>query len=282
MKSELLITTNGFKGTWPAIEYGAWMASVIDANVTLLGVTEKLNRAAIDDHHPLEGIFEKAVELFQGQGVHYTLEVQNGEAEVIIPLKTRERDYITVIGPLGRPFIKRMLTGRSIRYLMEQIEKPILYVPEMKLPLKKVLICLGGLGYEITAENIAMRMATKSKAEITLLHIVPPSELDYPAARTVRDNWQTLSKTDTAIGRSLRQGLEIAQANGLSAQVKARQGTIVEEILSELKEESYDLLCMGSSYSANALRQMYAPNVTAEVAEISHIPILTARYKRQA
>jgi nucleotide-binding universal stress UspA family protein len=281
MKSELLITTNGFKGTWPAIEYGAWVASVIDANVTLLGVTENLSPAAIDDHHPLEDVFEKAVELFQSGNIHYTLEVQNGDAEEIIPRKTRERDYITVIGPLGRPQIKRMLTGRSIRHLMEQIEKPILYVPQMKLPLKKVLICIGGLGYEITAENIAMNMAIKSKAEITLMHIVPPMDLDYPAARTVRDNWQSLAKTDTAIGRSLRQGLELAESNGLPAQVKARQGHIVEEILSELKEENYDLLCMGSPYSANALRQMYAPNVTAEVAETSHIPILTARHKRQ-
>jgi len=281
MKPELLITTNGYKGTWSAIEYGAWTASVIDANVTLLGVTEKLSPAAIDDHHPLEDVFGRAVELFQSMNIQYSLEIQNGDAEEIIPRKTRERDYITVIGRLGRPQIKRMLTGRSIRHLMEQIEKPILYVPEMKLPLKKVLICIGGLGYEITAENIAMLMAIKSKAEITLLHIVPPMDLDYPAARAVRDNWQTLAKTDTAIGRSLRQGLELAQANGLSAQVRARQGHIVEEILAELKEENYDLLCMGSPYSANALRQMYTPNVTAEVAEGSHIPILTARHKRQ-
>ena len=281
MKSELLITTNGFKGTWPAIEYGAWMASVVDANVTLLGVNEKLNPAAIDDHHPLEDVFEKAVELFQSKDLQYKLEVQNGDAEEIIPRKTRERDYITVIGRLGRPHIKRMLTGRSIRHLMEQIEKPILYVPEIKLPLKKVLICIGGLGYEITAENIAMRMAIKSNAEITLLHIVPPMDLDYPTARAVRDNWKTLSKTDTPIGRSLRQALDIAQESGLNAKVTARQGNIVEEIFLELKEGDYDLLCMGSPYSANALRQMYTTNVTAEVAETANVPILTARYKRR-
>jgi len=41
MESELLITTNGFKGTWPAIEYGAWFAEMMQMKVTLLGVTEK-------------------------------------------------------------------------------------------------------------------------------------------------------------------------------------------------------------------------------------------------
>jgi len=174
------------------------------------------------------------------------------------------------------------LTGRSIRHLMEEIEQPILYVPESKLPLKKILICIGGLGYEVTAEHIAMQIAMKSRAEIILLHIVPPMDLDYPTARAVSKNWQTLSQTDTPIGRSLRQALEIANADGLTAKITARQGNVVEEILAEIKKENYDLLCMGSAYSANALRQLYAPNVTAEIAEAVTCPVLTARYKHDS
>ena len=38
MNSELLIATNGFKGTWRAIEYGAWFAQSMRMKVTLLGV----------------------------------------------------------------------------------------------------------------------------------------------------------------------------------------------------------------------------------------------------
>ena len=87
MKSELLIATNGFKGTWAAIEYGAWFAESMQMKVTLLGVTEKLSPAAMDDHHPLEDIFASAVELFQKRGVEYSLETQNGEAEQVIPRK---------------------------------------------------------------------------------------------------------------------------------------------------------------------------------------------------
>jgi hypothetical protein len=39
MKYEFLIVTNGFKGTWPAIEYGAWLAGAMKVKITLLGVT---------------------------------------------------------------------------------------------------------------------------------------------------------------------------------------------------------------------------------------------------
>jgi nucleotide-binding universal stress UspA family protein len=281
MKPDLLITTNGFQGTWPAIEYGAWLAGILDAKITLLGVTENLNPAAIDDHHPLEDIFARAVELFQQNEAAYSLEVQNGNAEDIIPRKAKQGNYIIVLGPLGRPPIRRLIAGRSIRHLMEEIEQPILYVPGSKLPLKKLLICIGGLGYEVTAEHLAMQMAVKNRAEITLLHIIPPLDLDYPTARTVSKNWQNLIETDTPIGQSLRQALEIAKNDGLTANVKARQGNVVEEILAEVKEGNYDLLCMGSSYSVNSLRQMYAPNVTAEIAEGAACPVLTARYKKE-
>jgi nucleotide-binding universal stress UspA family protein len=281
MKPDLLIATNGFKGTWPSIEYGAWLAAALETNISLLGVTESLSPAAIDDHHPLEDVFARAVELFKKNGVAYSLEVQNGNAEEIIPRKARQGDFITVLGPLGRPQFRRMLTGRSIRHLLEEIEQPILYVPESRLPLKKILICMGGLGYEVTAEHIAMQMAMKSRADITLLHIIPSMDLNYPTAKTVSANWQNLTETDTPIGRSLRQALEIAKIDGLTANVKARQGNVVEEILAESKEGNYDLLCMGSVYSTNALRQLYAPNVTAEVADGSACPVLSARYKRE-
>ncbi len=280
MKPDLLISTNGFKGTWPSIEYGAWLAGTLEKKVTLLGVTEHPNPAAIDEHHPLEDIFARAVEVFRQNGVEYGLEVQNGNAEEVIPRRSREGDYIVVLGPLGRPQLRRMLTGRSIHHLMEEIEQPILYVPESKLPLKKILICIGGLGYEVMAEHIAMQMAMKSRAELTLLHIVPPIDLNYPTAKTVSANWQHLADTNTPVGRSLRQALEIANGDGLVANVKARQGNVVEEILAEHKEGNYDLLCMGSPYSANALRQLYAPNVTAEVADSAGCPILTARFKK--
>ena len=281
MTPDLLIATNGFTGTWPSIEYGIWLASNINAKITLLGVNEKLNPAAIDDHNPLEDVFERAIELFKKNQVEYDLLVENGNAEDVIPQKARQGVYIVVLGPLGRPQIRRLLTGRSIRHLMEEIEQPILYVPESKLPLKKILICIGGLGYEVTAEHIAMQMAMKSRAEVTLLHIVPPMDLDYPTARIVRENWKNLTETDTPIGRSLREALSVAKDDGLTASVKARQGNVVEEILSEIKEGGYDLLCMGSPYSTNALRQLYAPNVTAEIAESGNCPVLSARYKRE-
>jgi len=280
MDSELLITTNGFQGTWFAIEYGMWLAEIMRMKITLLGVNEISNPAAIDDRHPLDDIFDRAVSLFNEKSLDYNLEVRNGEAERVIPEKANSGSYITVVSPLGRAQIRRIIVGRSIRPLMERIQGPILYVPEMRLPLKRILISAGGLGYEAAAENLALQVATANQADVTILHVVPPTDLDYPTTRGLRGHTKDLAETNTLPGRSLRHALEIAQNAGLNAKAIARQGIIVEEILAELKEGNYDMVCMGSSYSANTLRQYYAPNVTAEVAVSAHCPVLTARYQR--
>ncbi len=277
--SELLIATNGYIETRHSIEYGAWLADIMRMKITLLGVTEKLNPAAIDDHHPLEDIFESAVSLFKGRGVEYSLEVWNGEAEQVIPEKANSGDYITVVSPLGRPPIKRWLTGRSLRPLMEKIQVPILYVPQVRLPLKRMMICTGGLEYTESAESLAMQISKVNHADVTILHVIPPTDLDYPSTRDVRGHVDDLADTDTLPGRNLRKALDLAKEAGLNAKVITRQGNVVEQILAEIKNGDYDLVCMGSPYSAHSLRQLYAPNVTAEVAEVVHCPVLTARFK---
>jgi len=276
---ELLIVTNGYEETAQAIDYGAWFAEAMRMKITLLGVTEKLNPAAIDDHHPLEDIFERAVSLFKERGLEYRLEVQNGEAEQVIPEKANAGDYITVVSPLGRPQIRRWLTGRSIRPLMEKIQGPILYVPQVRLPLKKMMVSIGGLEYAESAESLAMQISAVNHADVTILHVVPPTDLDYPSTREVLGHLTDLADTDTLAGRGLRKGLNMAKKAGLNARAVTRQGNVVEQILAEIKEGDYDIVCMGSPYSAHSLRQLYAPNVTAEVAEVVHCPVLTARFK---
>ena len=282
MALEFLITTNGFKGTWSAIEYGAWLAEAMQMKITLLGVTENLNPAAIDDHSPLEDVFERAVGLFKQKGVEYSLEVQHGEAEHLIAEKANSGDFITVVSPLGRPQVRRWITGRSIRHFMETIKRPILYVPELRLPLKKILISIGGLGYEVAAENLAFQVAKAVHAEVTIMYVIPPADHDYPSTRGVREHMKDLAQTDTLPGRGLRSALEIAKQEGIKANATARQGNIVDEILAEVREGNYDMVCMGSPYSAAiGLRQYYSPNVTAEIAESVHCPVLIARYKRE-
>lgn len=280
MNSEILVATNGYSRTWPGIEYAAWLAGVMRAPVTLIGIIEQKQRPNIDEEiHPLEDVFSRAVALFQEKELEYHLEIHEGLAEEVIPRKAKEKDFLTVVTPLGRPPLRRLVLRRSFHQLMADITGPVLYVPSACIPPMHIIICLGGLGYGIAAENLGLEIASRIKAPVTFLHVVPPIDLDYPESRTVRDNWDHLGDTDTLLGRTLRSALDEAQKRGIKANLKLRQGIVIEEILSELKQGEYDLVCMGSPYSGHGLRQFYAPNVTAEVAEAIGCPVLTVRFK---
>lgn len=274
MKPNLLIFTNGYEGTWPSIEYGAWMAHNMQAHLTLTGVIERNDR-----DHPVEEIFGRAVSLFQKSNLDYSLELENGNVEEsIVSMAHANAEQMLIFGPFGRPQLRRMVVGNSFRHIMAFVSAPILYVPVACIPLEKVLICIGGLGYTVTAEHLGLRLAQMNAASVTLLAVVPPINLDYPEARKIRDNWKNLADTDTLTGRSLREGLENARKAGMEAKIRVRHGNIVEQILAEVNETTYDLICMGSQYSAHGLRQLYTPNITADVAETGQCPILTARF----
>lgn len=275
MKPELILVTNGYSGNWPAAQYCAWLAKKMQAIVNLVGVVERN-----DNQHPLEDFFSDVIGLFQREGIEYHIDIYNSELDDLIPVLARERkDSLFIFGRFGRQFLKRLVSGSRFRNIMAQVSSPIFYIPELYVPPQKVLICLGGLGYTITAEHLGMQVAEFSGASVTLLSVIPPIDLDYPESRALRDNWKKISETNTLPGKSIRQALEAAQSMGIKASLHIRQGNVVEEILAEIKNGGYDLVCMGSTYSAHGLRHMLTPNVTAEVAETVNVPILTARYK---
>ena len=275
MKPISMVFTNGYAGTWASIEYSAWIAKNMNSRLILTGVMERNDR-----EHPVEEIFGRAISLFQENNLDYSLELVSGNVEEVIMAKsTEDPEQMLSFGPFGRPQLRRMVVGNSFRHLMASVSAPILYVPVVRIPIRQVLICIGGLGYTVTAEHLGLRVAQMNAAQVTFLSVVPPINLDYPEARKLRDNWKHLEHTDTLTGRSLRGSLESARKAGLDAKIKIRHGNIVEQILAEVKEGSYELVCMGSQFSAHGLRQLYTPNVTADLAETGQCPILTARYQ---
>lgn len=281
MNNVVLITTNGYEGTWPAIEYGAWVAEAIEADIQLLGVAEGISEGTEPKSSALDDLLGRGAALFDGRRLRYSIERRQGRCEQVVSHAAGDIKGLTVLGPLGRPLLRRMLMGRSIRGLLETISTPVLYVPHACLPLKKMLICVGGLGFEMTAEHLAVKLGVAAGAAATLLHVAPPSDLEYPTARIEREHWRDLENTDSLLGRNLRAALETARAAGITASITARQGNVVEEIVGEMKSGQYDLICMGSPHGFGGLRHLYEANVTDEVAEQAHCPVLTARYAQE-
>lgn len=269
---QLLLVTNGAEETRPALQAGVQMAQYFSGFVTLLGVQEPG-----DAHHPVAEAMSETMAALQQADIDYRVLRQTGYAEdVLVDVAARQLYDMVVVGSLGRPALRRWLLGRSIRHFLEFIPHPLLYVPQLPRAWRRMLVCLGGLGYALPAERFAVSLAEKTGGDLTLLHIVPPLSREYPVTEQLRHDWQHIDQSDTVIGRSLQR----AEALAPQARCKIRHGEVVEEILAEIREGDYDLVCMGSPYGLNSLRTLLTPNVTAEIAEKSGRPVYAARSVR--
>lgn len=266
----LLLCTNGHPDTRPALEYGAWLARAGRAlfrEVVLLGVVEKPARL-----QEVEGLLAETEHRLAEGDVPYERRVLTGRPEKVIPPLARE-EVLTVVGPMT----VRLAWAHTLCQLLAAVETPVLHVAEAHTRLGRMLLCTGGLRHAEGVIRTGGHLARAFGATVTLLHVVEPVTLEYPVANQVKTHWSHLLETDTPQARRLREALETLEGMGVAAEVRVRHGPVVHEILHEIREGEYDLVGVGSPYSARSLRRLYRPNVAMEVAEAAGRPVLIAR-----
>jgi len=273
---QLMLCTNGDEASCPALDYGIWLAELLQTPVFLLGIVEHQ-----DDEKEVGQLLEETQARLQAQGIPHQVLIDRGRGSLVIARHAQEGGFITVVGPLGRPVWRRYLQGRSFRRMLSRIETPIVYVKESRLPLQHILLCLGGLGYAQSVAQLCIELARSVKVRITVFHVVEPITLEYPIAKTVQEHLDNILETDTPQGKNLSRVMEDIKTAGLESELRVRQGNPVREILREVEEGDYDMIGLGSPYSVHSLRHMYMPNVNAEVAEAVGIPVLTARLEKK-
>jgi nucleotide-binding universal stress UspA family protein len=269
---QLLLCTNGYEASRPALDYGIWLAELLGAPALVLGIVEHQ-----ESEEEVNRLLEETRARLEEKGLNCQVKLDQGRGSIVIARHAQEDNYLTIVGPLGRPVWRRYLQGRSFRRMLSRIETPIIYVQETRLPLRRILLCMGGLGYAQSVAQLCIGLARLVMAEITVFHVVEPMTLEYPLAKTVQEHLNDILDTDTPQGRNLRQAMEDIETAGVKAELRVHHGNPVHEILGEAENGNYDMIGLGSPYSAHSLRQMYMPNVTAEVAEAVGIPVLTVR-----
>jgi nucleotide-binding universal stress UspA family protein len=271
ISKSILLVTNGAVESLPALEYGAWLAGILKLPVRLLGISERV---------PATRAVAAAVQMAQsrldGLGIAYETQLEQGELRQVICRLADPENNLVVFGPSGRPRWLRWLRGRKFRRILKDINTPLVYVPAARAQLNRILVCMGGLGYSRSVERWAIYLAQHTSASLIILHIVESIYYEYPTAVQIQANWEELLSTDTPQARNLNKALEIARDAGVPVEFKVRHGDVIHEILAEIEVGQYDLIALGSQRSGRTIRRLYTPNVTAEVAEVVYLPVLTA------
>ncbi len=268
-----LLLTNGAVDSLPALDYGIWLAALLRVPVTLLGIIEKTSsRPAV------ETVIENVRQRLERENIRYNIKIQHGSSRKLLCAQAIEGSHLAIVGPLGRPSVRRWLRGRSFRRILKEINTPLLYVKEAYSHLRRILLCMGGLGYAVTAEQWAVYLARQTGAALTILHVVEPIAYDYPVTQAIQNHWEEILETDTPQGQNLRAALNDARSANIQTTIHLRQGDIVHEIEAEVRAHDYDLIVMGSPHSSQSLRHLFMPNVTADIAELVACPVMVVEF----
>ena len=181
----LLLCTDGTARSGPAVAFGCRLAALLKTRVTVLGAFARPNREPA-----LSRSLADVCANLSDAGLRCDTVMRQGlPRRAIVAQATEERYDLIVAGLLERGRIHRWLRGPSTRRILRDVAAPVLVVPADRPVLRRVLLCSGDLWYPAETVRLVGQIARASRAEVTLLYVIPQPLLRYPILREVEDAW---------------------------------------------------------------------------------------------
>ncbi len=268
----MLICSDGSEQADRAVRLGATVAAVCQAQVTLLGIIE------VPGH--CDSILEslkRGQALLQDKGVHAELITKAGNPVEEIVQRAADPGFdLVVIGATRKETRGPFWLSSKAYKIVKEIEPPVLIVAGKNVGLKKGLICSGGKNYIDNAVHLTGQIARGAGATITLLHVIPEPPATYARLSKMQETADWLLGSNSELGLNLRREKETLESLGVATQVRLRRGSVLEEILSEIKEGGYDLVVTGSALS-RGLRTYVLGDISREIVNRASCTILVVR-----
>ena len=153
---------------------------------------------------------------------------------------------------------------------------------------KKILVPLDGSEHSLRALKIAVQIAKKFEAKITLIHVysvgIRPVVMPEPTTLTpvgipvmapteVSKVAEATRKAGAAI---LADGEEKVKAEGIEVETLLKEGHSVQEIVKTAKEGSFDLIVIGAR-GISKIREIILGSVSDGVVHNAPCPVLVVK-----
>jgi nucleotide-binding universal stress UspA family protein len=269
----ILLCTDGSTAAAKAARFGMMIARGSNEPIALLGVIEHRR-----DTERIRAALESLGAELQTIGAQCEVKVRHGHAaeQILSEAEAWPADLI-VIGQLGERGLTRFFIGSTAMRIVQHASCSVLLVKGERPALRKILICTAGGDPGLRDVAMAGRVAEHVKASVTVLHVmsqVPLADNAYlPDLAATADD---LIGRQTREGQHLRAALEVLKPQVAVRAAIVRHGFVVDEILSELRKGSYDLLIVGA-HIARGLTRWLLDDVTAHLLEEAPTPVLVVR-----
>lgn len=168
------------------------------------------------------------------------------ERRVAAGLLERELPRLANAGRFDMAVLGRLggldaITGRLlIPPMIRHLETNTLLVRGKRASLSRVLACTSGAAERFPTVQAAVDLARAAKAQVNVLHVLSQMPLEEEGTTEI----EQLLQAEHPAGETLARAREATA--GVPGSVKLRVGLVVEEILQEIHDGSYDLVVIGA------------------------------------
>lgn len=221
---------------------------------------------------PCEDALHKAEELAKAEGALIKTVCEEGEAyERIIDLAEAENCELIVMGRRGLSRLERVLMGSVTARVIGHSPIDVLVVPlNTEIGWQRILLATDGSRYSKAAAERAIDFAGEYGGELKIVSVVDvPAEFYGEAPDAVED---LINKAKGYVEDVKRQ----AEAAGIRTETFVREGKAYKAILDLAKEQSANVIIMGS-HGRTGLKRLLMGSVTEKVIGYASCPVLVVK-----
>jgi nucleotide-binding universal stress UspA family protein len=269
---KILICSDGSEQAERAIRLGAVIAAGCNAEATLLAISETPGESK-----ELLDSLKRAQGIFADKKVNVELITKSGNPIEEIIKRTEEANYdLVIIGTVRKATRGAFWMSSKSYKIIKEIKPAVLSVAGKTTAIKRILICSGGKRYIDNAVRLAGDIARALGGTVTLLHVLAEPPAIYTNLRRSQQSVSWLLASRTELGINLRRAKEALEALTVRVDVHLRHGSVLEEILREIHEGTYDLVVTGSALS-RSLRTYVLGDISREIVNRINCAVLVVR-----
>jgi nucleotide-binding universal stress UspA family protein len=270
---KILICSDGMPASENAIELAALLAGALKAEITLLGIAEKLS-----DEHPLQEALEKQAQSLRTQNARPDIVVRAGDPVREILDQTSKTNYdLVLVGARWTGATGHYWRSEKTYEVIKAIQPPVLVAIGESEHLKRFLVCTGGKEFIEQAVQFTGEIAAALGATVTLLHVMAEPPAMYADLVRLEENVDQLLESKSELGTNLRRQKRELERLGVSAEVRLRHGIVNDQVFEEARAGDYDLIVTGTSQARGLLRHYIMGDLTRSILNQASCPVLVAR-----
>lgn len=271
----ILMTTGGSPHSSAALQFGRQILRETMDAPTLLTVVKRP-----EERERGLAILDAAALIFTDSRPPVNLKLRVGSASEEIVAEAAEGQYdLVIVGERQTHSLVTRMLGSTAVYVVERAPCSVIIAKGKIGQIRRILLCdSGGLQPDIlTRFTVSLAERLTGNEDVTVLHVM--SQITAAAGvpdHQLRADAGQLIEARAPEGEFLERDLQLLATPQIRSMAKVRHGTVVEEILEEAQEGSYDLVVVGA-HRDQGWQRWLLEDITRKIIMMVDRPVLVVR-----